>query len=350
MTDKTYLPGQVTVVIPAYNEERFLREALDSVVHQVDCVLLGDNASTDGTEAICREYAAKYPHVKYFRHAENLGNMGNYVLLLDYVETEYFFSIGGHDIIPGNYVATLLQVMTNRSDVVAVYTDRQGIELDGSKTDHRSIFCRSLVDGCGMPFVESFQHDSPTIRMAAVMLHQYPDNFYHALFRTQELLPIMQQCDLMGNELFHINLLRQGKFGYSPDTLYYERNMHPHDTLEEYKLRCLGDKNKEKIAYSLSRSRLHEAYARLLKTTFIEVQDSHLSLSQKQQVFERVRRRMETGTIPSEVYRALGFSPMCSMWKNILRCIFDIRDKPSKTSYKFLSGPSFSIRKSKKAA
>jgi hypothetical protein len=35
-------------------------------VEQVDCVILGDNTSTDNTETICREFAEKYPHIRYF--------------------------------------------------------------------------------------------------------------------------------------------------------------------------------------------------------------------------------------------------------------------------------------------
>jgi len=51
MSEKQFEQGKITVVIPVYNEERYLRQALESVVEQVDCVIIGDNASTDGTEA-----------------------------------------------------------------------------------------------------------------------------------------------------------------------------------------------------------------------------------------------------------------------------------------------------------
>lgn len=52
----------ISVVIPVYNAERFIRFALDSVVHQTysdwECICV-DDGSTDGSGAILDEYAAK---------------------------------------------------------------------------------------------------------------------------------------------------------------------------------------------------------------------------------------------------------------------------------------------------
>ena len=51
----------ISVVIPVYNAERFIRFALDSVVHQTysdwECICVNDG-STDGSAAILDEYAA----------------------------------------------------------------------------------------------------------------------------------------------------------------------------------------------------------------------------------------------------------------------------------------------------
>ena len=52
----------VTLIIPIYNAERYLRRCLDSVVEQTYAdmeVLLMNDGSTDGSLAICREYEEK---------------------------------------------------------------------------------------------------------------------------------------------------------------------------------------------------------------------------------------------------------------------------------------------------
>ena len=68
---------KVSVLCAAYNHEEYLRQTLDSFVNQKTDfpfeVLVNDDASTDGTGDIIREYAAKYPEIiRPFYQKENL--------------------------------------------------------------------------------------------------------------------------------------------------------------------------------------------------------------------------------------------------------------------------------------
>ena len=52
----------ISVIVPVYNVERYLRRCVDSILHQTyqDLeVLLVDDGSTDASGAICDEYAKK---------------------------------------------------------------------------------------------------------------------------------------------------------------------------------------------------------------------------------------------------------------------------------------------------
>ena len=67
----------VSVLCTAYNHEKYLREALDGMLaQQTDFpfeILINDDASTDGTADIIRDYAARYPDkVRPFYQEENL--------------------------------------------------------------------------------------------------------------------------------------------------------------------------------------------------------------------------------------------------------------------------------------
>src|SRR6185437_3413175 len=82
----------VTVAVPVYNGERFLRQCLDSLLSQTyrDFVLvISDNASTDRTQEICESYANADARVRYHRNAVNVGLYGNFNLLLGLVRTPY---------------------------------------------------------------------------------------------------------------------------------------------------------------------------------------------------------------------------------------------------------------------
>lgn len=74
-------PIKVSVVCTAYNHEPYIRRALESfVMQQTDFafeVLINDDASTDGTAEIIREYAALYPDIiRPFLQEKNLYSQG----------------------------------------------------------------------------------------------------------------------------------------------------------------------------------------------------------------------------------------------------------------------------------
>lgn len=58
---------EISVIIPVYNVEQYLRQCIESVVHQTfrDLeILLIDDGSTDSSAAICREYEQQDPRIK----------------------------------------------------------------------------------------------------------------------------------------------------------------------------------------------------------------------------------------------------------------------------------------------
>ena len=87
---------QYSVIIPVYNAESTLRRCLDSLINQqstdYELIVINDG-STDGSEAICREYANMYPQIRYFMKengglssARNMGleqARGDYIMFVD---------------------------------------------------------------------------------------------------------------------------------------------------------------------------------------------------------------------------------------------------------------------------
>ena len=86
--------GSVSVIVPCHNGAKFLADAIDSILAQTYPaleILVVDDGSTDGTEAIVRQYAAP---VRYIRQtcqgvsvARNTGiqaSRGNYLVFLDH--------------------------------------------------------------------------------------------------------------------------------------------------------------------------------------------------------------------------------------------------------------------------
>lgn len=88
----------VSLGLPVYNGEQYLRQALDSLTGQTweggpftDLeIVISDNCSTDGTEAICREYAARDGRIRYFRQEANIGAGPNYNFVFRQSTGRYF--------------------------------------------------------------------------------------------------------------------------------------------------------------------------------------------------------------------------------------------------------------------
>src|SRR6185369_4346332 len=71
----------VSIGLPVYNGVNYLRQALDSLLAQTFGdweLILSDNGSTDATESICREFAARDGRIRYLREPVNRGATWNF--------------------------------------------------------------------------------------------------------------------------------------------------------------------------------------------------------------------------------------------------------------------------------
>jgi cellulose synthase/poly-beta-1,6-N-acetylglucosamine synthase-like glycosyltransferase len=71
----------VSVCVPTFNRVDFLRESLATIVrldYEPLEILISDNRSDDGTEALCRELEARDRRVRYVRQPSNIGLYGNH--------------------------------------------------------------------------------------------------------------------------------------------------------------------------------------------------------------------------------------------------------------------------------
>ena len=106
--------NKVSVVVPIYKVEKYLRRCIDSILAQTYKnieVILVDDESPDKCGLICDEYAKKYPFVKVI-HQKNMGlsgarNSGTKVAGGDYVTF-----VDSDDFVTPDYVEYLLSLIT----------------------------------------------------------------------------------------------------------------------------------------------------------------------------------------------------------------------------------------------
>ena len=103
----------VSIIIPAYNEAKFIEKAILSAVSQAEFVIVSDNCSTDGTQEICKRLAKEFSNLVFYEQESNIGAIRNFEFLLSKIHTKYLLHIGAHDFISEDYVSTLQESLEN---------------------------------------------------------------------------------------------------------------------------------------------------------------------------------------------------------------------------------------------
>jgi glycosyltransferase involved in cell wall biosynthesis len=129
---------KVTFGVPVYNGERFLPDTLDSILAQDGDIsfeiVISDNASTDRTYDICKEYAERYSNIRYVRQPMNRGAAANYRAVLEMARGEYFKWNAADDTIAPAFLGTTVPILDGpeRPDGVftlSTYVDETGCAL-----------------------------------------------------------------------------------------------------------------------------------------------------------------------------------------------------------------------------
>lgn len=93
---------KVSVVVPIYNTEKFLRKCIESIVNQtleeIEIILINDG-STDNSHIICEEYSRKYPKKIRYINNKNIGCSATRNLGISLARGEYIAFVDSDDYI-----------------------------------------------------------------------------------------------------------------------------------------------------------------------------------------------------------------------------------------------------------
>ena len=128
----------VSVGIPVYNAQRYLREALDCLIaqdYEAIELIISDNASTDETSAICREYAARDPRIRYERAERNQGAVWNFNRVFSLARGGYFMWAAFDDLREPSYVRRGVEALEEQPNAVLCCTHVRLIDEAGRVTE-----------------------------------------------------------------------------------------------------------------------------------------------------------------------------------------------------------------------
>lgn len=137
----------VCICIPNYNNEKTIAQTLDSLLNQTYqnmIIKIFDNASTDDSMKILREYEAKYPHIQVFQNETNIGGEANFTKCIENMEGEYSAIYHADDL----YHSTMLEIQIKyliQHEISAVFV-RANLIDENSKLIGEQYFPDELKD------------------------------------------------------------------------------------------------------------------------------------------------------------------------------------------------------------
>jgi glycosyltransferase involved in cell wall biosynthesis len=127
MSDSIKKKPVVSIGLPVYNGAERLADTIELLLNQTFTdfeILISDDASSDETEKICKDFEKKDSRITYFRQAKNLGNVvKNFQFVLSKAEGEYFMFACHDDLWEYDYVEKLVKILDDDKDCSLAFSD-----------------------------------------------------------------------------------------------------------------------------------------------------------------------------------------------------------------------------------
>ncbi len=128
----------VSIGLPVYNGEDFIRQAIKSVINQdypnIELVI-SDNTSTDNTQSICEEYTAEYSRIKYHRQPINQGMIANFNATLELAQGDFFCWLSHDDFLAPTYISKCMSMLDRHSQAIACCSEINFVNYDGTNRE-----------------------------------------------------------------------------------------------------------------------------------------------------------------------------------------------------------------------
>jgi len=112
----------LTIGLPVYNGQNYVSESLDSLLAQTYTdfeLIISDNASTDSTEEICRDYAARDSRIRYVRQPVNIGAAPNHNYLVQAAHGRLFKWAAHDDLFAPKLVERCIEALDQPEVILA---------------------------------------------------------------------------------------------------------------------------------------------------------------------------------------------------------------------------------------
>jgi len=126
-----YSTPLVSVGLYVYNGERFLEEALDSILNQTFTdfeLIISDNASTDRTGEIAEAYGKRDDRIRYYRSEKNMGGGWNMRRVYELATGKYFKWAAADDLLEPDFLRRCVEMLESDLGCVVAYASTKQVD------------------------------------------------------------------------------------------------------------------------------------------------------------------------------------------------------------------------------
>lgn len=224
---------QLTIVVPVYNDAKYLAATIESCLSEAGTIALYDNASTDGSSEICADFANRYPQqIRHIRHAENVGAFENMKRALADCQTPYFSLLGSHDQLTAGYSLPLLATLSKDAGLSLACGTIQHMDENGTPLKKRTT-----------AYWINDTQALPALARADVFVRKLRDCFaFYGIFRTDALRRAWHNEASLGfDRIVLIRTASQGKIVYVPESIFLARDFVSTRKTEDDRTRRMRD-------------------------------------------------------------------------------------------------------------
>jgi len=219
---------KVSVIIPNYNYEKYLKLRIDSILKQtypIYEIIFLDDASTDNSVEIAEGYFEKELNVKMIRNEANSGSaFKQWVKGLQMARGDYIWIAEADDLCENTFLEELLSCFEKDKDVVLAYSQSRQIDEDGKTLSANYYEYTNDIDR-GKWHDDYIREGIHEIADTLAVKNSIP-NVSAVIFKKTDVSSIadeMTNFKIAGDWLFYVWLLTQGKIAYLSQSLNSHR-------------------------------------------------------------------------------------------------------------------------------
>lgn len=313
---------EISIIIPVYNVEKFLKKCIDSVVNQTYRnfeVILIDDGSIDLSGEICDEYAEKYSYIKVF-HKKNGGQAAarNYGVTL--AKGKYVTFIDSDDFVEKNYLEVLIDIVTeNHVDMAVVQHKDEVVEIESEVKENvmQDIDVEIMDD---LKAIETLCYEkkisaSPVCKLIPIEIvkkHPFPEGkIYEDLDTIYKYFGETKKIGYKGLKLYHY-VYHEGSTVHSEwnSKMYYvmEAARHLLEYIDKYYPE-IHDAGVQRYFFSANEIYIHaffeENYLQIVEPIQLELQNFWSCAKKNPQIYMKQKIRYWLMTYHPIIYRRI---------------------------------------------